>query len=592
MYFITYLKLTMKTLTTIFLLCFLIPFNIKSQTFFQKITTGPVVTTLNYSNFSAWGDYDNDGDLDFVVSAFNDNCPGCSYPLMLFKNDGVGNFTRITDNIIAQSSVIGSGLAWGDYDNDGYLDLFACGTINSRNRLFHNEQNGNFTEVTTGEIVNEITSSQSCGWADYNKDGFIDIFLANRYGQSNRLYKNNGNGTFTRILAGSIVNDIGDSRCCAWADYDNDGRPDLFVLNYSGQNDFLYHNNGDGTFTRILTGPVVNDGLWGAGCQWADYDNNGYMDLFVTNCGENPNRLYYNQGDGVFTVNNSLLSQEGNSYGFSWGDYDNDGQIDIFVCNNGENNTLYKNNGGSLFTKVTGEIISQEGITSVASSMTDFNNDGKLDLFVTNRFSNLSNYLYENTGNTGNYITFKLKGCNSNKSGIGARIRIVTGESQAIKEVYSSNGWNSENSIWPHFGLGDVEVIDSVIIQWPSDAVSTFVNVPSNQIVTISECEGIINSTTGTGNVTVQSLSYKLYQNYPNPFNPNTKINFSIPKESFVSIKVYNALGKEVITLMNGQKQEGSYEVEFNGSNLSSGVYFYRIETGEFQDIKQMILIK
>ncbi len=579
----------MKTFTAGLLITLLVSFNLRSQPYFQKITNGPVVNTLNLSNCNATGDFDNDGDLDIVVSTFNDNCETCSNPLLLYRNDGNGNFERIMNNAISQSSVIGTGLAWGDYDNDGFLDLFICGSINSKNKLFHNEGDENFTEITTGEIVNEINSSQSCGWSDYNKDGWLDLFVANRYGQSNRLYKNNGNGTFTRITAGGIVNDIGDSRNCAWGDYDNDGWPDLFVLNYSGINDFLYHNNKDGTFSRIVSGPIVNDGLWGTACQWSDYDNNGFLDLFVTNCGSGQhNRLYYNQGGGIFTLNNSLLSLEGNTYGFSWGDYNNDGLTDLFVCNNNHVNTLYKNNGGSMFTKVLNEIVGQEGNKSINSSLSDFNNDGKLDLFVTNRFEYPYNYLYKNIGNTGNYLTVRLNGCFSNKSGIGARIRLVMGDSQAIKDVSSGNGYDSENSLWPHFGLGDIEKIDSLIVSWPSETESKFVNIQSNQILTISECQGIIE----INNVTSQAIIYKLYQNYPNPFNPTTRINFSIPKQGFVSIKIYDVMGKEVMTLVNEQKSPGSYEVDFNGSKFSSGVYFYRIDAGEFRDLRRMVLIK
>ena len=345
----------MKTILILFI-AFYLPATINPQTYFQKISTGPIVNTMNYNNMTAGGDYDNDGDIDIVESAYNDNCPECLNPLLFFRNEGDGNFSRIYDNAVAQASVSGSGLAWGDYDNDGWLDLFVCGTVNSRNKLFHNEQNGNFTEVTSGEIVTELNSSQACGWSDYDKDGWLDIFVANRYGiHNNRLYKNNGNGTFTKILEGSIVNDISESRGCAWGDYDNDSWPDLFVVNYEGRNDFLYHNDHNGNFTKITSVPMANDGLWGSCAEWIDFDNNGYMDLYVTNNNGN-NKLYCNHGDGYFTLSNSLPYTDVNSYGFSWGDYDNDGFTDLFTCGKNSANKLFKNNDSSSVYEIWNEI--------------------------------------------------------------------------------------------------------------------------------------------------------------------------------------------------------------------------------------------
>lgn len=577
----------MKTTLFIILSFVILPVTSSSQTFFQKITTGPVVTTENYSNMSAWGDYDNDGDQDFVVSSIDDSCGDCPGPLLFFKNNGDGSFTRIFDNAIAELNIVGSGLTWCDYDNDSYLDFFVCGTKNSKNKLFHNERNGNFSIITEGIVVNDENSwSQGSAWADYNKDGFMDLFVTNRF-RSNFLYKNNGNGTFTKITSGSIVNDIGSSRACAWGDYNNDSWPDLFVVNYEGINDFLYKNNGDGTFTRIFNVPMVNEGLWGAACAWNDYDNNGYLDLYVTG---NYNRLYYNHGDGVFTVSNSLPGQTSNRYGFTWGDYDNDGLSDLLVCGGGNLNTLYKNNGGSSFTPVTSEIVSQEGPWSVTGSMVDYNNDGRLDIFITNRFNNLYNYLYKNIGETGNYITIKLKGC-QNKFGIGARIKVYAGDLFQMKEVSSGSGWGSDISLWSHFGLGNAQVVDSIVVNWTSDSVTKWTNQSVNRIIMINECpaEAIISEINNTGSI---PLGFKLYQNYPNPFNPSTVIRFEIPENSNVKLTVYDALGKEAGVLLSKNMTAGIYNVNWNADGFANGVYYYRLESGSFSESRKMMLIR
>jgi len=578
----------MKTTTIIFIAVFL-PNILSSQPYFQKITNGTIVNTLTKGNISAWGDYDNDGYQDVVVSVANDNCETCTYPLQFYKNNGEG-FTRIYDNEIAQTSVTGSGIAWADYDNDGWLDLFVCGTNNSRNKLFHNDGSGNFTLVTSGIIVNDIYSwSQACAWADYNKDGLIDLFVANRDNERNFLYKNTGEGNFVKVVSGSIVNDIGASRSCSWGDFDNDGWPDLFVLNYEGQNDYLYHNNAGESFTKITDLPMVNDNRWGNSCGWTDFDNNGYLDLFVTNNSSN-NSLFLNNGNGDFSLSNAEITMEGNSHGFTFGDYNNDGYEDLFICNRNRHNTLFRNNGGTSFTKITNEIISLEGgSSSIAPSMVDIENDGRSDMFVTNRFSIPYNYLYKNYGITGSYITIKLKGCVSNRFGIGARIMLSADGHQQTKEVTSGTGWGSQCALWPHFGLGEATNIDTLIVYWPSDSVSRLINIPVNQTVTIHECGSEV---IGINNNVINNSDYSLEQNYPNPFNPVTNLKFGILNTGFVSLKIYDALGKEVMTLVNDIRSAGRYEVEFDGSNLTSGIYFYKLESGNFISTRKMTLIK
>lgn len=574
----------------IFFTAILIAHTVNSQSYFQKITTGQIVNTLTKGNISAWGDYDNDGYQDVVISVANDNCETCTYPLQFYKNNGDGDFIRIYDNAIAQTSVVGSGLAWADYDNDGKLDLFVCGTNNTKNKLFHNEGNGIFSEVTEGIIVNDVNSwSQACAWADYNKDGLIDLFVANRDNERNFLYKNTGNGNFMKVTQGSIVNDIGASRSCSWGDFDNDGWPDLFVLNYEGQNDYLYHNNGGQSFTKIFNLPMVNDYRWGNSCGWADFNNDGNPDLFVTNNSSN-NSLFINHGNGDFSQSNLEITLEGNSHGFTFGDYNNDGYEDLFVCNRNRHNTLYRNNEGTSFTKINDEIINMEGgSSSIAPSMIDYNNDGNPDVFVTNRFSIPCNYLYKNISSGNNSVTIKLNGCISNRSGIGARIKILAGGIMQYKDVSSGTGWGSQCALWPHFGLGHAAVIDSLIVFWPSDSITKLSNVAVNQFVTINECGTEI---IGISNYNEMSLNYFLNQNYPNPFNPATVINYEIKENQFTTLKVYDILGNQIAVLVNEMQNPGMYNIRFDGAGLPSGIYFYKLESGNFISSKKMTLIK
>lgn len=553
--------------------------------YFQKITNDPVVNYISSSSQCSWVDFTDDGYQDLVVMPWNDQCWSCFYPIYMFKNNGNGTFTRVINNAIANQTINAIGGVWGDYDNDGKLDFFVTRLFNNNNMLFHNDGNGNFTQITTGPIVNDGGQSTGCAWCDYDKDGWIDLFVCNQNDQNNSLYHNNHDGTFTKITNGSIVNDGGWSRSCAWGDYDNDGWPDLFVVNYQGENDFLYHNNGNGTFTRITSGPEVNDGLWGSACCWADYDNDGTLDLYVTNNSAN-NQLYHNDGNGNFTLSNTAPSSDGgNSFSPNWADYNNDGWLDIFLSKHSTSNILYKNVNGN-FTRVTNEIVANEGGVSEVGIWSDINNDGKVDLFVTNTYGSTPNYLYKNVGTTGNYITIKLiGGCTSNKAGIGARIKVYKGTYFAMREVNGGLGFGSQNMIWQHFGLGTNTSLDSIVVLWPSGIRQKLTNVSVNKKIVIDEC------TVGIQNPVI-ALEYKLAQNYPNPFNPTTTIEYSIIKSGNAKITVYDVNGRLVSTLINNNHNPGSYKVDFDGASLSSGIYIYKIETKEFTDSKKMILLK
>jgi len=247
------------------------------------------------------------------------------------------------------------------------LDLFVA-NFGGDNFLYQNNGDGTFTPITAGAMVNDGGFSAGGSWGDYDNNGDLDLFVANANGEDNFLYQNNGEGTITRIIIGEIVNDSGRSFGSSWGDYDNDGDLDLFVVNAAdqgvGEDNFLYQNNGDPegtgqvTFTRIITGAIVNDRGTSRGSSWADYDNDGDLDLFVANfgfVGAEDNFLYQNNGDGTFTpiISGAIVNDSGRSFGSSWGDYDNDGDLDLFVANAGEDNFLYQNNGDGTFTPIT-----------------------------------------------------------------------------------------------------------------------------------------------------------------------------------------------------------------------------------------------
>ena len=577
--------------------CILFAGEVCSQVTFTKVTSGAIVNDAAYTEGVYWFDYNNDGLLDmFAANITNQNN-------ILFRNDGSGNFTKITTGALVNDGGFSYGASIGDYNNDGFPDIFVVngGSSASQNNFFYtNNGDGTFTKVTTGTFVNEIGNSWGSSSVDYDKDGKLDIYTAN-YNRNNFLYKGNGDGSFTKISAGAIVNDGGNSLNCAWGDYDNDGYPDVFVANANfttGENNFLYKNNGDGTFTKITTGSIVNDGGNSTGASWGDYDNDGDLDLFVTNYFTENNFLYRNEGGGVFTkiTTGQIVNDGGASVGSAWGDYDNDGDLDLFVSNdNDQNEFLYDNNGNGTFTKITtGDIVNSGGRTNGAT-WGDYDLDGDIDLYAANGNQPVqqNNFLFRNNGTPNNWINIYCKGVISNRSAIGTRViasALINGvRIKQTREISGQTGYNAQNSLNVELGLGNAAVIDTIIIKWPSGVTDVYLNVAGNRFITAVENQGIIGINNEGGEIPAE---FKLLQNYPNPFNPATNIQFMLPKAEMVKLRIFDILGNEVTVLVDGFKQAGTYIVTFDASQYATGIYFYTLEAGSFRQTKKMLLVK
>lgn len=440
----------------------------------------------------AWGDYDNDGDPDVFVTNYVDNEPN-----RLYRNNGNSTFTRITSGDIVTDLASSIGATWGDYDNDGYVDLYVTNNIGYNNFLYRNNGDGTFTSIQNDPIVNEKSYSHGVSWGDYDNDGFLDLFVAEYFSTKfNLVYHNNGDGTFTRAASNSVATEASSSVAGIWGDYDDDGDIDLFVCNTNDENNSLYQNEGNGNFTKVTSGAIVSDGGKSVGASWGDIDNDGDLDLFVANAGDQDNFLYINNGDGSFTkeTNSLVTTSGGNSHGSSFVDFDNDGDLDLYVSNdNEENNFLYANDGGGTFTAIQNSITSDGG-NSLGAAWADFDKDGDLDLFVANHEAASSNYFYENErGSCYSNACVVLVGTNSNASGIGAKIKMLA-------NIYGSSVWQTryvsgqtgggvsgQNDLAQHFGLGDAGMIDSIIVEWPSGYTQVLTNVNINDCITITE---------------------------------------------------------------------------------------------------------
>jgi len=474
-----------------------------AQVTLTRILEGDLATDTGYFWSCAWGDYDQDGNVDlFVCSSVS---PGV-VTNRLYHNHGNGTFTRITAGAPVNERADSGVGVWGDFDNDGDLDLFVCNFESPvRDFFYRNEGDGAFTKVTQGPWVTDSGAGSGAAWADYDNDGYLDLFVANSGNQNDFLYHNNGDGTVTKITTGPVPTSGGSSHGCAWADYDGDGDLDLFVSNVGHpgqplQNLFQFRNDGSGVFTRIRTGALATEGGNSGGIAWGDYDNDGDLDLFLgggMGAGDNQD-LFRNDGpDGLVRITEgAIVNDRGSSVSGAWGDYDNDGCLDLFVSNNlGLNNWLYHNEGDGTFSKVTTGAVVNDGGWSFGCAWADFDNDGDLDLFVANgglsSAPGESGFLYRNDGGTNNGLLVRLVGTVSNRSAIGAKVRVkatIQGKTfWQLREISGGSGYCSQNDLRAHFGLGDATNVEVMRIEWPSGIVQELRDVPAKQTLTVTE---------------------------------------------------------------------------------------------------------
>jgi enediyne biosynthesis protein E4 len=573
-------------------LCLILNLRLNAQTF-TKILTGPEVNDGLASVGSAWIDINQDDDLDlFSTSTYFDDD-------RLYSNNGNGTFTQIITGSIVNDGKYSYNSTWGDYDNDGLEDAYNTnGNYNGNqvNSLFHNTGNGTFTQITTGIQVNDPGFGDGSSWADYDNDGNLDLFVTNIQNQANFLYHNNGNGTFTKITSGPVVTDVASSSGSpAWGDYDNDGKLDLFVSNF-GRPNFLYHNDGSGGFTKITSGSIVTDAGDSHGASWGDYDNDGYLDLFVNRFFGQADLLYHNNGNGTFTkiTSGPVVSNSGFGTGSAWGDYDNDGNLDLFVCNSSadafgnEFNFLYHNNGNGTFTQVTTGPFPLDVSNARSASWGDYDNDGDLDLHVANE-NYSDDFLYQNDGNTNNWINIKCYGIVSNKSAIGTRINVkaVINGSPVWQTSFISaqSGYAGQNSLNLEFGLSNASVIDSMIVRWPSGLVCYFTNVASNHFVKIYE------NCTMTGIESVNNSASDLNV-YPNPNSGTFTVSFNNKSNSHFIIELYNELSQKIYSLT--EMNPGSFKKTFSTGelNLNNGIYFVKLVSGDLVQTRKIIISK
>ena len=491
-------------------------------------------------------DYDNDGRLDlFLVNGapIDDPTPkgtiprktGPEYWNRLYHQRADGTFEDVTERAGLHGVGYGMGVAVGDYDNDGFEDLYV--TAYGGNRLYHNNGDGTFTDVTEKAAVSGSGWSSSAAWVDLDNDGFLDLVVL-RYLQWDfdniwcgehregfraychpdyfkaavpLVYHNNGNGTFTEVAQKVGLAKPAKGLGIAIADYDRDGHIDLFFANDS-MVEHLYHNKGDGTFEEVglLTGVAADiDGhtYAGMGVDFSDYDNDGWPDIVVTNLANQRYALYHNNGDGTFNYSSpaagiSRITMTHSGWGVRFFDFDNDGRKDLLIAQGHDLDTIEKTspnlryreplllarNLGKEFQDVTalaGAAL-QEPYVWRGLAIGDLDNDGRLDAVVTANDGPVR-VLHNETANANHWILLKMTGHKSNRDAIGAVVKIVTAEGAQYATVTTASSYLSSGDKRVHFGLGKASAVQSIEIRWPSGIVQSMKDVAADRIVQIDE---------------------------------------------------------------------------------------------------------
>ena len=452
----------------------------------------------------AAGDYDNDGWVDLYVVR------GDIGPNLLFRNLGDGRFEEVGQAAgVNLTGMLGSGPIFADYDGDGALDLLVGGINGTPPTLFRNNGDGTFTDATAPSGLANIQNSFSSTFGDYDLDGDLDIFIShwNSNGQEGYLWENDGAGIFMDVsLTAGIQNSLMYDFTSNFADIDNDGDPDLLIAADFGTSQ-VFLNNGDKTFTNMTTGVISDEN--GMGAAVGDYDNDGDLDWFVTSIydpdiaegfwGITGNRLYRNLGNGTFEDATDEAGVRIGAWGWAacFADFNNDGHLDLFHVNGWDTPTslaalefqedpsrLFISNGDGTFTERSVELGIDDRGQGRGIVCFDYDRDGDIDLFIAN--NQQPPRLFKNqTGNRLNFLTIRLVGNPPNTEAIGSRIFLTAGGTTQMRELQAGSNFLSQNPVEAHFGLGTIGTVDLIRIEWPSGPATTLADVPANQFLVI-----------------------------------------------------------------------------------------------------------
>ncbi len=515
----------------------------------------------------AWGD------------AIGDHLPELGY-----TKDGGEGWVFSGGGVFETSQSGVTSLAWGDYDDDGLLDVASAACLPLFGLcIFHNGgDNSGFFFDKRNELGVGATQCFGVGWADFDRDGDLDLCVARQGGARSTLFENIGGTSFNEVALGVVAIGV------AWGDYDNDRWPDLYLPNRAAGTSHLFHNVA-GTLVDVTTATLANAGGKGYHAEWVDIDNDGDLDLYVGNTtfgGGTTSRLYRNDNltAGGFvdvTAASGIVADRATG---AWGDYDNDGLVDLYARNTG-GYRLWRNLGGGTFTNVTEAPLGGDANGGVAWG--DREGDGQLDLAVGDTLGAL--VVFHNDGHANHWLHVDLVGTTSNRFGIGARIEVLAAGTRYMREVTSNSGYLSGNSITAEFGLAAATTIDSVIVSWPSGIHQAIAPPSVDQRIVITE-----GATLGVpGDEPARSL---LLSSLPNPFTESTRLVYVLPRAGRVRVDVVDLAGRTIRTLVSREDAAGRHECLWDGRTdggdpVSPGVYLYRLRSGSFDVIRRVVRV-
>lgn len=571
----------MKYITRICCLIFLLVFSIaEAQVFFTEKSEDVGLENSSWGedgneNFGggiSFFDFDNDGWDDLTISSNE------GLPIRFYKNNNgtfeLLNISGINDDLFQTKSV-----QWVDFDNDGDYDFFATSNQSTGdNRLYENTGNLNFVNITEeAGLSKEGHKSFGSSWGDYNKDGFLDVFIVSRFFDSsdmfNVLYKNNGDGTFTDVsIEANLIQENSLSFCSSWVDYDKDGWQDIYISNDKIQNkNILYHNNQDGTFTNVAEAAGADVAIDAMSTTIGDYNNDGWLDIYVANTQEG-NAFLQNNGDGTFTdiaaTNGTLF--ESVAWGSVFLDADHDTDLDLYVSASVYNvdsgqlsAAFYDNDGNGMYSIPETAGFDEDISISYGNAIGDIDNDGAYDIAVLNCLPN-NIFLWENESeNENNWIKIKLEGTESNRQGIGSFIELsVNGEKQ-YNYTLCGEGYLGQNSSYEFFGIGEATEIDYIKVQWLSGIEDVIMNPEINTSHTVVEGEHTLGITT---------FDEERVSVYPNPANSMMQVS-GMHNYLNGTLKMIDVSGRVIETLAIDQDN-----ISIDITSLTTGMYILALQ--------------
>lgn len=540
----------------------------------------------------AFADYDNDGDLDLYVSNGGSLGDGDN---ILYRNDGDAGFQDVTVAAGVADGDNGTGVVFADFDRDGDQDLFIAKggftAFGQANRMFRNEGDGSFSDISAEAGVDVNRSSYAAVVGDYDLDGYLDLYVSQLRGQEATLYRNR-QGRFEDVTQSKRILSFFQysGAAAAFSDYDNDGDIDLYAGVF-GDFDRFYANIGDTAFAVV---PVGSKGDM-VGIAVGDYDEDGDLDVYTVNQ-SGRSALYQNHVDlSVFLDMGSESGTENMAQGTgcTFVDYDSDGDLDLFVSNAFSPDRAFVNLGDGTFLNQSEAFGLADTSRARAVLVGDVDNDGDPDIYVINEGTN--NRLYANGGSPNGWLSVTALGVTSNPDAVGARLTAWVGGRSMLREVNGTSGMSYSSRV-THFGLGEADRVDSLVVSWPSGTIDNYGPISANTVLHLAEGGPMTTVVEATGGVIPTAIG--LDEAYPNPFNASAVLRFDLPSSGRVRLAVYNSLGQSVRILVADQVlPAGTHRVLWDGrdqagAQAASGVYYARLEALAERRVGSMVLLR